>query len=309
MYKNLAFLSLPCFLLFFIVSCTKPIIENKVPKSNAGRDTSYLLPLEFITLSGSGSDDDGTVTGYIWSQVSGPSAATISNPGAPSTEIKNVVPGRYVFQLAVIDDKGATGVDTTAVLFTSTTIKTRTIEPVNNPYEIKMMYFNGNDESGNNQPDIVLSAWTRDGLPFHGRSAIKFDLTGIPTGAKVLQARLLLYSYPVPINGNKQDANFGADNSFLVQSIASGWEISTIKWFYMPFLSSTRKVVVPHTTERFQDLNIDVTNIYEYIVSSGINHGIFMKLQNEVIYNCRIFVSSSNTTYSAKRPRLVIQYE
>jgi hypothetical protein len=309
MYKNLAFLSLPCFLLICIVSCTKPVIENKAPVSNAGSDMSYPLPIEYIPLSGSGYDEDGTVAGYIWSQVSGPSTATIANPGAPSTEVKNIIPGRYVFQLAVVDDKGAIGVDTVALLFTSATLITRTIDPINNPYEIKMMNYNGKDESGPYQPDIVLAAWTRDGLPFNNSAVLKFDLTGIPKSAKLSQARLMLYSYPDPLNGNKKDANFGTDNSFIVQLIGSGWDTSTIKTTFFPLISSSHKFIVPHTNEPFLDLNLDVTYLVANMISSGINHGIFMRLQNPVIYNSRIFVSSSNATYRAKRPKLVLQYD
>jgi hypothetical protein len=39
------------------------------------------------------------------------------------------------------------------------------------------------------------------------------------------------------------------------------------------------------------------------------NYGFFMKLQNETIYNSRIFVSSRTANQQAKYPKLVVVYE
>ncbi len=50
-------------------------------------------------------------------------------------------------------------------------------------------------------------------------------------------------------------------------------------------------------------------NSFDSLVSGNANFGFALKLQNEVIYNCRIFVSSYNTTYPAKHPKLVVIYK
>jgi hypothetical protein len=55
------------------------------------------------------------VTGYTWTQLSGPSAATIATPNAAVTSVSSLIKGTYVFELTVTDDNGATGKDWTQV--------------------------------------------------------------------------------------------------------------------------------------------------------------------------------------------------
>ncbi len=92
------------------VTVLKP--ANKPPVANAGQDVSIALPLNTVTLNGSGSDADGNVVKYLWTQVSGPSAATIVSAENASTEINSFIPGTYLFQLIVTDNEGAIGRDT-----------------------------------------------------------------------------------------------------------------------------------------------------------------------------------------------------
>src|SRR5215831_15983758 len=111
----------------FLISCQKDndvvdndpadvdIPENKVPVVDAGSPITITLPVNTATLTGTGNDSDGSVVAYLWSQVSGPSSATIAGPGSPSTSVKGFVQGKYIFQLMAVDNKGATGVDTTSI--------------------------------------------------------------------------------------------------------------------------------------------------------------------------------------------------
>ncbi len=49
-------------------------ITNKIPVANAGADQTITLPVATVTLNGSGTDADGTIKAYTWSQTSGPAA-------------------------------------------------------------------------------------------------------------------------------------------------------------------------------------------------------------------------------------------
>lgn len=69
------------------------------PVANAGPSQAITLPLNSVTLNGSGSS--GTITTYAWSQVSGPNVATIVTPGMVNTVINGLIQGIYIFQLAV----------------------------------------------------------------------------------------------------------------------------------------------------------------------------------------------------------------
>src|SRR5690606_2205388 len=61
-----------------------------------------------VTLSGNGTDQDGTITNYKWTKTSGPTSFNIVNSTNAETEIKNLVEGLYEFVLKVTDNKGAT---------------------------------------------------------------------------------------------------------------------------------------------------------------------------------------------------------
>ncbi len=85
---------------------------NIAPIANAGGNGTITLPSNSVTLSGTGTDADGTITGYSWTKISGPSA-NISSPNSASTNVTGMTTaGTYVFQLTVTDNNGATGTST-----------------------------------------------------------------------------------------------------------------------------------------------------------------------------------------------------
>ena len=297
-----------CF--FSLISCTKDddFIENKKPTVDAGPSKTFILPGS-ETLTGTATDEDGKVVAYLWSQVSGPSATTIVTPGSASTLIKGFVEGNYVFQLMATDDKGATGVDTATVVVKPAPEQTITLTPMNN-FDYKISNLNGQDESHNTSPDLVLAAWTRNSLPYTVRSLFKFDLSNIPSTATIVSANLYLYSYPPPLlNGDVNNANSGTNNSFTVQQVTSNWSSTGVTWFNQPAITTSNQVVVPTTNQSSLDLNLDVKNMVSSMVSGNSNYGFLLKLQSETIYTSRIFVSSNNTTYTTKHPKLVVVYK
>ena len=115
--KILLQLTIAIFLFTLIQSCKKdddqPVNQPPVVDANVSREIALIT--DTISLIGSGSDADGTITAYLWSQISGPNPATIINPGSPSTVVEVFIEGTYLFQLMATDDKGATGVDTVSV--------------------------------------------------------------------------------------------------------------------------------------------------------------------------------------------------
>src|SRR6476661_8891420 len=52
---------------------------NQAPTVNAGADQTITLPTNSVTVTGTATDADGSIASYQWSQVSGPSTATIAN--------------------------------------------------------------------------------------------------------------------------------------------------------------------------------------------------------------------------------------
>ncbi|MEP7110854.1 MAG: right-handed parallel beta-helix repeat-containing protein, partial [Ferruginibacter sp.] len=89
--------------------------SNKSPVANAGSNLVVALPTNIASLTGSGTDTDGTISSYAWSKISGPSSGTIASANIATTALNNLVQGGYQFQLIVTDNNGATGKDTMQV--------------------------------------------------------------------------------------------------------------------------------------------------------------------------------------------------
>lgn len=92
-------------------------IPNEAPVASIAAPDSITLPDNSMTLDGSASKDpDGTIASYLWSQVSGPTAALLGAPTAAKCAVNQLTEGQYVFQLMVSDNKGASGTATKNVL-------------------------------------------------------------------------------------------------------------------------------------------------------------------------------------------------
>ena len=83
---------------------------NQAPVAKVANPSIVVtLPANSTTLDGTPSTDaDGSVTGYSWSQVSGPANASFSNAATAQTGVSNLVAGTYVFKLTVKDNSNAT---------------------------------------------------------------------------------------------------------------------------------------------------------------------------------------------------------
>jgi hypothetical protein len=87
---------------------------NIPPVANAGADQSIVLPVNTVTLSGTGTDVDGTIISYKWKQISGP-VDKLTSINTAVTVLNNLIEGAYQFELTVTDNKGASDTDTTVV--------------------------------------------------------------------------------------------------------------------------------------------------------------------------------------------------
>jgi hypothetical protein len=289
-------------------SCKKDNV-NQSPIPDAGASQTITLPTESVTLAGTGKDPDGKIVSYLWSQVAGPSASAIVDPGASSTVVGGLVKGSYIFQLSVWDNLGGIGVDTMVVIVNPSPVKTLTLQPDNNPNEYGVSLLNGNNASGLTDWSIDVDAWTRYGEFWIIRCFLKFDLGTIPSTATIKAAHLYLYSNPAPITGDQVNANSGPTNSFTIQQLSADWSPSTTTWFNQPAGLTNNQIIIPSTTSSMLDLNVDVTAQVASMVNNNANYGFVLKLQSEVTYNSRIFVASHNQNYPDKHPKLVVEYQ
>ncbi len=93
-----------------------PAQPNRPPVANAGPDQTIVLPVNFVTLDGSGSTDpDNNIASYTWTKISGPSSFNISNANAVQTQVTNLVQGVYQFELKVTDAGSLAANDTMTI--------------------------------------------------------------------------------------------------------------------------------------------------------------------------------------------------
>lgn len=284
--------------------------SNKLPVADAGPLQNIVPPVEDIVLTGSGTDADGTIVSYSWTQLSGPTTSVIADRNAPVTSLSGLEPGTYVYQLSVVDNDGGIGRDTTSVTLNEMQgAHTDTLQPNNNPNEAELILLNGKNASGvATTSSVDASYWaTADGDTTLIRSLIKFDLSGIPSTASVVSAHLYLYANLTPTSGNKMDASFGYDNGLIVRQVTSDWNPAALDWFNQPTSRTDNPAIVPATWDPL-DVNIDVTGQVASMVKGNANYGFIIQLLHEDLFKLRIFVSSRNTAYPGKHPKLVVSY-
>jgi hypothetical protein len=102
-----------------IVQVTVLGAANVGPTAIAGSDQSITLPTNTVTLTGSGTDTDGTIVTYAWTRQSGPVTASIVSPSSATTVVNFIEAGVYIFQLQVIDNNGASGFDAVQITVTA----------------------------------------------------------------------------------------------------------------------------------------------------------------------------------------------
>ncbi len=309
-------LSLASVLIIGFYGCQKdndpapvPDIDNKVPVAHAGNHHELTMPVDTVNLIGNGTDSDGVVSAYLWSQVSGPKETVIENPGAPTTNVKFSQSGSYLFQLMVIDNGGATGIDTVSVL-----VKPSLLDSVMLTANAQDGYYDltiagnglGADYTDPNSPEIDAATWTFNG-PDILRGALFFNLAKLPANITIESAKLSLYSNPTPMNGNLVDANFGTNNAIYIERIVNSWSMNS-GWATQPVTTTTNNILIPHTNLPQLDLiDVDVTNLVKDMTATA-NYGFGIRLQSEVAYTSRLFCGIRYSDAS-KHPHLKVTYK
>ncbi|MBL7930081.1 MAG: DNRLRE domain-containing protein [Bacteroidia bacterium] len=155
--------------------------------------------------------------------------------------------------------------------------------------------------------DLCAVSWTNNGNSSKIRGLIQFDLSSIPAGSTINDARLSLYYNPNTDEG-KHFKYFG-NNSALLQRITQNWNESTVTWNNQPATTTQNQVVIPSSTSSTQDYpNINVTNLIRDMVNNpAASFGMMLKLQYESHFRKLIF-ASGDYSVASKRPKLTVTY-
>jgi len=160
-------------------------------------------------------------------------------------------------------------------------------------------------ENSGDYPNNFAMAGTSSGNPFVCRSLIEFDLSDIPTGSFILEARLSLYFANNPWNPH---THYG-DNEALLRRIIEPWDEYTVTWYNQPLSTEENQVVLPVSEDPEQDyLDINVTSLIQDIYSNpGNSHGMLFRLATEEMYR-RMMFASSDYEDPELWPKLLIIY-
>jgi hypothetical protein len=91
-----------------------PAAVNLPPAADAGPDREVAAGATVILDGADSIDSDGTITAYLWEQISGPSI-TLANGNTSIASVASIPAGAYVFRLTVTDNQAATGADQVTV--------------------------------------------------------------------------------------------------------------------------------------------------------------------------------------------------
>ncbi len=173
------------------VNATAP--ANIPPVANAGANQTIQLPTNSVTVVGSGTDSDGTISSYAWTKISG-TGGSITTPSASSTGITGLSQGTYVFRLTVTDNLGATGFDdvqiTVSAANVSPTANAGADQTIELPTNTATLSGSGTDSDGS----ISAYLWTKVSGPAGGNitssTSASTGITGLIQGTYVYRLRV-----------------------------------------------------------------------------------------------------------------------
>jgi hypothetical protein len=152
------------------------------------------------------------------------------------------------------------------------------------------------------------SSWTINGGRqwVHLRSFFNFNLPAcvMSNPNSITQATLTLNARPNPANGNLGTPMVG-NNSSTLQRVTVPWFCGSFGWGNQPATTNLNEVVVPQSTNGFQNYTLDVTNLVRDMAAFG-DFGFFMKqVIEDGTYHSMIFANGNFGTV-AMRPTLTI---
>ncbi|MEP7142518.1 MAG: tandem-95 repeat protein, partial [Ferruginibacter sp.] len=155
------------------VQVTVNVAPNLAPVVNAGTDTVILAPTNKVTLTGSATVANSTISSYAWVKVSGPLSGRIGMADSATTLISKLAEGVYQYELTATDSSGKIGKDTVQIIV-SKPVKHAPVVKAGSDTTITLpanaIILSGN--SKNTDGSISSIAWLKISGPSSGTIAI-----------------------------------------------------------------------------------------------------------------------------------------
>lgn len=162
------------------------------------------------------------------------------------------------------------------------------------------------DQNYGNSEKFVAMVWTFSNVYGIDIPIIDFDLSEIPSGAEILDARLNLYYYSNEPNYTPHTG----DNAAYLSAIVSEWNEEEVTWNQMPEITAENQVYLPQSVDPEQDYtDIDVTSLIRTQFENPDQYfGLMLHLITDTPYASLMFASGDNEDPEL-RPKLVITYQ
>lgn len=167
-----------------------------------------------------------------------------------------------------------------------------------------------------NTKQLNYMAWSMNSVGCDSslqRSVIRFaGLSNIPSDAAIVSAELRLYGISDPStwgNSSFPGSPFNTTNEGWVRRITSPWTESTVTWNNQPTTTTSNQVSIPESTAKYNwNVNLDVTNMVQDMVTLNENHGFLLRLQEETTLRKMVVFASSDYLDTLLRPELFVEY-
>ncbi len=155
---------------------------------------------------------------------------------------------------------------------------------------------------------LTAYTWYLDDKLALKRFFLEFDLSSIPEGAVITNAKLNLYYNPTDPY-EVFDFQTG-ENEVFIQRITSGWDEHLVNWENQPTTTTDNQIELPASTSPTQDyLDIDVTELVKDMADTmNENHGFLMRMEDEINFYKGVLFASSDHADPSLWPKLEICY-
>ena len=283
---------------------------NQSPTANAGTDKTITLPANSVTLSGSGSDPDGSIASYSWTKISG-GTATITSPASPSTTVTGLVQGSYVFRLTVKDNQGASASDDVVVVVNaalpgvSLRIEAEAFTAASSVIKQATQDLGGGQQLSALDDGDWMQYWVE--VPYTGTYTVSFRVASTKGGSKfqlLNAAGLVLGTANLPNTGNLQNwqtvsiqATLTAGGQTLKIFVSKSSGNPVFNWWQLSGTSassSTQTSANPATAIELQDFSAPISDSAFLAYPNPFQDHFTMQVQNSYIGQVKVQLFNLN---------------
>ncbi|MBL7902507.1 MAG: DNRLRE domain-containing protein [Bacteroidia bacterium] len=167
-------------------------------------------------------------------------------------------------------------------------------------------YLAGGSPNSNygSHPSMGGNTWTCLGNLCVSRALFKFDMSGIPANAIIMNASLQLFA---DLNWSQSPTTGGPNNSGFLYRVTSPWSENTVTWNSQPSITVSDQIIIPGSLSNAQNYTLNVSTMVQNMFASS-NYGFMLRMQDEINYYLSLMFASSDNANPSNIPILTVTY-